>query len=115
MSSFHALFSIGSVAGAALGGATAALEIGARPHLIGVGLLMRVVTLAASSGLIRARADGVRGPAFARSSRPLAGLALVAVCVLFGEGAMADWSAIYLRGTLGVAPWLATTRYTAFR
>ena len=33
-------------------------------------------------------------------TRALLALGLVAVCVVRGEGAMADWSAIYLNGTL---------------
>jgi hypothetical protein len=38
--------------------------------------------------------------------RPLLGLGLVAFCILLGEGAMADWSAVYLRelSSPGMAP-----------
>jgi hypothetical protein len=34
---------------------------------------------------------------------PLAGLGVVAFCILLGEGAMADWSAVYLSQLAGLA------------
>src|SRR3712207_754541 len=53
-------------------------------------------------------------PAFARPTRALAGLGIISFCVLLGEGAMADWSAVYLSGTLGTGPGLAAAGFAAF-
>lgn len=51
--------------------------------------------------LLPAHADAQRaGVAFARPTRTLLALGLIAFCVLLGEGAMADWSAVYLNTTL---------------
>jgi fucose permease len=39
---------------------------------------------------------------------------VIAFCVLLGEGAMADWSAVYLSGTLETGPGFAAAGYAAF-
>jgi MFS family permease len=114
MSSFHAIYSIGSMGGAAVGGVLAGLGIGAEPHLVVVGISMALAMAFAGNWLIPARADTVRGPAFARPSRPLLGLGILGFCVLMGEGAMADWSAVYLRGTLNAGPALSAAGYAVF-
>jgi MFS family permease len=44
--------------------------------------------------------------------RPLLGLGLVAFCILLGEGAMADWSAVYLQQLAG--PGVAPLGYAVF-
>jgi MFS family permease len=38
----------------------------------------------------------------------------MAFCVLLGEGAMADWSAVYLREGVGTGPGLGAAGYAAF-
>jgi hypothetical protein len=62
---------------------------------------------ALAPGLVGDR--GIPGaPLFARPSRRLAALGVIAFCALLAEGAMFDWSGIYLvtqvRTTAGVAP-----------
>lgn len=119
MSSFHAAFSFGGLAGAASGGLVASLEVGIAPHLFGVAVLMAIAAVVAYRALLPASADvsadvAGEGSAFARPTRALVGLGIVAFCVLLGEGAMADWSAVYLRGTLETGPGFAATGYAAF-
>src|SRR5215210_5916568 len=112
MSSFHAAFSFGGLAGAASGGLGASLEVGIVPHLLGVAVLTAVATLPAYRALLPASTDVAgEGPAFARPTRTLAGLGAIAFCVLLGEGAMADWSAVYLSGPLGTGPGFAAAGY----
>jgi len=115
MSRFHALFSLGGLAGAAMGGAAADLGIGPTPHLALVALVVGVAATGSAGGMLPAAADAAPDhPAFARPSRALLALGLVAFCVLFGEGAMADWSAVYLRDVAGAGPGLAAAGYAAF-
>ncbi len=115
MSSFHALWSIGGLVGASVGGALASRSIGTDVHLIWVAAVLGVSAVVASGRLLPAGADsGSRGPAFARPTRALAGLGVISFCVLLGEGAMHDWSAVYLRGTLETGPGLAAAGYAAF-
>jgi len=107
MSSFHAAFSLGGLAGAAAGVA---------PHLAGVAAFSLAAFVLAYGRMLPAGADrGEDGePAFARPTRALAGLGVIAFCVLLGEGAMADWSAVYLSGTLGTGPGFAAAGFAAF-
>ena len=116
MSSFHAAFSLGGLAGAAGGGVVASLGVGLLPHLAGVAVLTAVAVLVAYRAMLPADADkgGDGEPAFARPTRALAGLGIISFCVLLGEGAMADWSAVYLNGPLGTGPGFAAAGYAAF-
>jgi len=116
MSSFHAAFSFGGLAGAAGGGVIASLGVGTLAHLSAVAALCAVAALVAYRPLLPASADAAGGdtPAFARPTRALLGLGIISFCVLLGEGAMADWSAVYLNGTLQTGPGLAAAGYAAF-
>jgi MFS family permease len=114
MSSFHAAFSLGGLAGAAAGGAVASLGIGVMPHLAGVAVLSVASLVLVYRLMLQADGGEGGGPAFARPTRALAGLGVISFCVLLGEGAMADWSAVYLKGTLETGPGLAAAGFAAF-
>jgi MFS family permease len=115
MSRFHALFSLGGLAGAALGGFAADLGIPAPAHLALVALVAGVATAGSVTAMLPAGADAApEHAAFSRPSRPLVVLGIVAFCVLFGEGAMADWSAVYLRDVARAGPGEAAAGYAAF-
>ena len=115
MASFHGFFSVGGLAGAAAGGLLAARGVAPLPHLLGAGLALGAAALAASSWLLPAREPTAgRAPVFARPTRPLLGLGLVAFCVLLGEGAVADWGAVYLRDGLGADLGSAAVGFAVF-
>ena len=116
MASFHAAFSFGGLAGASLGGLVASAGVGPLPHLAAVAALCVVVALVAYRSLLPASADAADegAPAFARPTRALLGLGVISFCVLLGEGAMSDWSAVYLDGTLETGPGFAAAGYAAF-
>ena len=116
MSSFHAAFSLGGLAGAAVGGVVAGWGVGVAPHLAGVSALSLAAFVLAYWRMLPADVDRGEGgePAFARPTRALAGLGVISFCVLLGEGAMADWSAVYLNGTLGTGPGFAAAGFAAF-
>lgn len=117
MSSFHAAFSFGGLAGAASGGFVASRGIGVEPNLLGVAALTAVPIFFAYRALLPADADAGKSddaPAFARPTRALIGLGIISFCVLLGEGAMADWSAVYLKGPLATGAGFAATGYAAF-
>ena len=116
MSSFHAAFSFGGLAGAASGGLIAAAGIGLPAHFSGVAALSALAAVPIYWSLLPAGVDrGEAGaPAFARPTRSLVGLGVISFCVLLGEGAMADWSAVYLRNSLETGPGLAAAGYAAF-
>jgi MFS family permease len=115
LNSFHACFSLGGLSGALVGGLLASHGVAPLPHFVGIALFCLILTLGAARYLLPARADANgSGVAFARPTRALLALGLVAFCVVLGEGAMADWSAIYLNGTLRTGAGLAAAGYAAF-
>jgi MFS family permease len=116
MSSFHAAFSFGGLAGALIGGLVASAGIAPFPHLAVVAALCATAAAVAYRALLPASADAADegAPAFARPTRALLGLGVISFCVLLGEGAMSDWSAVYLDGTLGTGPGFAAAGYAAF-
>lgn len=115
MSAFHGLFSVGGMVGAAIGGLIAQLGIDALPHLLGVALVLAVVVIFATRWLLPVAVDRTsHGPAFARPSRALLGLGVIAFCAVLGEGVMADWSAVYLSHTLNTSAGLAAAGYAVF-
>jgi MFS family permease len=116
MSSFHAAWSFGGLAAAGVGGLLASLGIGPLPHFAAVGALALTAFLFAYRNLMPPGADAAEdgAPAFARPTGALLGLGLVSFCVLLGEGAMGDWSAVYLDTTLGTGPGFAALGYGAF-
>ncbi|MDX6676029.1 MAG: hypothetical protein QOE31_81 [Solirubrobacteraceae bacterium] len=115
LSGLHAAFSLGMLGGALVTGAAAAAGLSPRAHLLSVGILCALASLAIRRALLPADADAVAGgPAFARPSRALARLGAIAFCVLLAEGAIGDWSAIHLAETLDASDATAVAGLAAF-
>jgi MFS family permease len=115
MAGLHALFSVGGLIGAAIGGLVAGALVDARWHLAGASLAVAAVTLAVTPALLRPITEGTAGGAsFALPSRPLLLLGMLAFCVLFGEGVVADWSGVYMRDVTRAGPGLAAAGFAAF-
>src|SRR5579884_112588 len=113
MSSLHGLWSFGSLAGALAATAAAGLAVPTLPFLVGCALLLAAAILVASPALPAARSSG--SPAFAPITRPLLALAIVCFCSFLAEGSVADWSAVYLRRTLGATAVLGAGGFAAFQ
>ncbi len=115
MSSFHALFSIGGMAGAAVGGAIASAGIEPQLHLAGAGAACLVPVALAIPNLIphdhHAFSGGRKGM---RITARLVALAAMAFCFFLGEGAIADWSGLYLRKEAGAGAGTAALGYAVF-
>ncbi|MBA3438609.1 MAG: MFS transporter, partial [Pyrinomonadaceae bacterium] len=115
MSSFHALFSFGGMAGAGVGGVMAHFGVEPLTHLSSVALSAGSAALVASRRLLANERRIInKEPVFARPERSLLGLGVITFCVMFGEGAMADWTAIYLLQTLQTDAGVAAAGYAAF-
>ena len=122
MASFHALFSTGGLVGAAVGGGVAALGLAPLVHFSLVAALFTVTALIVSPHLLTPAEEraGVprppRGTTRALEFRVpgLAALGTVAACIMMGEGAIADWSAVYLRNIRLTSESVAATGYAAF-
>ncbi|WP_437875202.1 MFS transporter [Sorangium sp. So ce513] len=115
MSSFHALYSVGGLAGAAAGGGLAHAGVTPATHLC-LAAVAALVLVALLSGWVRpgVPARDVPKNPFALPPRAMWPLCAIAFLCMFGEGAMADWSAVYLRETLGTTAAFAATGFAAF-
>ena len=116
MSSFHAAFSFGGLAGAVIGGLAASAGVQPLAHFSAVAVLCVLASVVAYQRLLPASADVAEDgtPAFARPTRALLGLGVISFCVLLGEGAMSDWSAVYLSNSLQTGPGFAAAGYAVF-
>lgn len=115
MAGLHALYSLGGLVGAAAGGIAAGRGVGAGAHLLAAGAVVGVATLVVTPALLARQVEGgVGGAAMVRPDRSLLLMGLIAFCVLFGEGAVADWSAVYLRDAVSAGPGLAAAGYAAY-
>lgn len=113
--SLHAAFSFGALAGAVVAGAVAAAGLDPLAHIAIVAGLAAAGAMVASRGLLPADAEPRSdGPRFARPSRRLAALGLVAFCALLAEGAVFDWSGIYIARETGASAGLAPAGLAAF-
>ena len=112
MSSFHAAFSGGGLAGAALG---AALAAAAAAWVMGSAAALASALVAVAWTALRDKAAVMpTGPSLmlpGRASLPLC--AAVLLCMLC-EGAMADWSVVYFRPVAGALRGQAAAGYAAF-
>jgi fucose permease len=123
MSSFHGAFSLGGLAGAALGGALAGAGLGASGQLGIAALTAGFVGIAAmpllgpdAPSASVAHDAGPRRSLFglALPGRRLLGLGVVTAFCFVVEGAMGDWSAIYLDTVAGSGLALASAGYAGF-
>jgi len=128
ISSFHAVYSIGGFIGSAVGGLFARAGFGPGVTFAAVaGLVVLGVAWSARWAYSppageRARSDvGEEEGGGALGSRRERGvpatvlfLGALAFCCLVGEGAAADWSAVYLHDNLGTSAGFAASAYAAF-
>jgi predicted MFS family arabinose efflux permease len=113
--SLHAAFSFGALGGAGCAAAAAAAGMDPLPHLAVTAGAGAATALLASRYLLPAEADAQPGtPLFARPSRRLAALGAVAFAALLAEGAVFDWSGIYMDDEAGSSEALAPAALAAF-
>jgi hypothetical protein len=113
MSSFHGLFSLGGLAGAAAAGLAAHAGVKPLTHVLASAALGIGAVLVAQRGLLTAAPAAGHTPIFVRPSGRLRWLGLLAFAALMAEGAMGDWSGVYLRDWLGATPALAASGFAA--
>jgi MFS family permease len=113
MSSFHGIFSVGGLLGSLVGGVTTAANVSPTLHLSVAAAVLVAATLVAGPFLVRVPPQ--YGPRrLARPDRGTFALSALAFAVLFCEGAVTDWSAVYLGSEVGAAKGLVGAGYTVF-
>lgn len=122
LSSLHAAYSIAGLAGAGIGGLSAALDISPLPTFAATAVVLIAGGLLVGPWLVvpEAPADpGERsGDAPPRSPGQISAviwmLGLLALSGQVGEGAAGDWSAVYLHVNLGTSAGVAASALAAF-
>jgi MFS family permease len=117
MSRFHGMFSLGAMVGAAAGGAVAARSTPLLLHF-GVSATANALAVVLVAPLLVKDVSGTverqhRLP-FNKIPKVLLALSAIGFCILLAEGAMADWTAVYLRQILGAGPGIAAAGYSVF-
>ncbi len=117
LNSMHGFYSVGGLVGAGTGAGAAASDMGPRVHFalvtaLGVGALLWARTAMIVDD--PSAHAGERPPVFALPPWAMVPLGLVVACAAIGEGAMADWSALYLREDLETSPAVAALGFAAF-
>ena len=117
MSGMHGMFSLGGMAGAASGSAVLAAGMGAQTHLLLVTVAMVLVVAVSSTRMLPKVATGNAAGAdhsFRLPRGPLAVLGVLAALGLIAEGAIYDWSVLYMQQELGSPQKQAALAYAAF-
>lgn len=115
LSTCHGMFSLGGMLGAVLGSYLAGLGVSVQMHLMSVSIFMIVVVLLFSKTLLNVEdVETEEGKLFVLPSGALIGLAIVGFVIMMGEGAVADWSAIYIRDYLNGSAAMAGLGFAGF-
>jgi fucose permease len=122
MTSLHACYSLGAILGSLAGGAFAWAGTPALPTLAFGGGAGLVVALALGGWLLPGAGTGnaheVPATGAAGRDRPVwqvvLALGVLAICGLIIEGAVGDWSAVYLHDNLGTTQGFAALAFAAF-
>ena len=114
MSVCHGMFSLGAMIGAGSSGLIASFGVPLQAHLITVALLMVGLHLWLRPVIITLPGGTAGDNGLSIPPRALLGLAFIGFCIMIGEGAIADWSAIFLRKELQAGPFVAGLAYAGF-
>ncbi|MGK5627496.1 MFS transporter [Streptomyces sp. URMC 123] len=112
---FHAMFSLGGIAGALVGSAAAAAGIGVGGHFLVTAVVLALAGAVAMAALLPDPPDAsASGPLLALPTRGLWVPGLIAFCALMGEGVMNDWGAVYLHDVTGSSAGTAAAGFAVF-
>ena len=116
MSSFHGLFSVGGLLGSL--GLGALIKVGLSPVVaaVTISMLLLAISLSQYSSLLPHSAEERRGEStgFNWPHRAVIFLGLMCFIVFLAEGAILDWSAVFLQFNRGFDPALSGIGYAAF-
>lgn len=117
MSRFHGMFSVGGMVGASIGGLLAAHGVLPRMHLAIASVLLLLLSLATAPRLLETDDKITKRSGRLKLRRiptVFFSLTVIGFCMFLSEGAIADWSTVYLKQVLSAGPGLAAAAYAAF-
>jgi MFS family permease len=115
LASFHAMWSVGALCGALLGGWTLRNNYSTGTHYLMV--LIPLTLLSIASYFFMLRIDDEQHESkklFALPDKALMLIGVICLCSTLCEGAMADWSALYYQSVLEDVTVKSTTGFTAY-
>ena len=118
MSRFHGMFSLGGMVGASIGGLIAARGVTPLVHFSLSGIVNALAIFAVTPFLLQTHSGGAESGEhrlpFSKIPAVLFSLSAIGFCILLAEGAMADWTAIYLRQNVHAGEGIAAIGYAVF-
>jgi fucose permease len=114
MSSFHGFYSVGGLVGAMLGAAVIWLGFGRGEGAVALAAVLLGFAVWAAMRLLPAEPSGEGGPRFVLPNRAVIGIGLLAFLCFAIEGAVADWSALFLATVKGASEVAAASGYALF-
>ncbi len=119
MSSLHGFYSLGAFAGAGVGAGFAALDVVPVAHYLVVSTIGLIALFAVKGWLVpdleHEPIPGEEAPSFAIPPRALWVLGMVAFSAAVCEGAIADWSGLYLDDGLKTSAGFAALGFASFQ
>jgi MFS family permease len=115
IASFHGVWSIASLVGAAF--ASILISLGAMPEfrlVLVTGLSLVLIVIFWGNTLETSANADAKKPAFALPDKSLLNLGLIAFCCMLCEGTMSDWSGIYLSKELHLSKGYVNMGYVAY-
>lgn len=114
MSSFHAFYSIGALGGALVGAFIIASGWGDGTGAVAVCILLLALGAMAVGNLLPSERPIDGAPRFVLPNRAVLGLGILAFLCFAIEGAVTDWSALFLTNAKGASPQSAAFGYAAY-
>ncbi|MDB5241991.1 MAG: transporter [Spirosoma sp.] len=130
MSSCHGMWSLGGLLGSGVAGAVIALHVSPPIHVMVMAGLVLLMTFILQPIIAQVPSSSQADPdgetidstagnersqsSFVRPNRDLLLMILIGLALAMGEGAAFDWSAVYLRETLGASNQIAALGFASF-
>ena len=116
MSSFHAMWSLGAGIGAGLGSLLAFYEVGFKNHFSLISIIIFVLALSAAFVPFESQKNKkeANSPFISIPKGSLLPVATITFCASLSEGAVADWSAIFLKSVASLNDGNAALGFTVF-
>lgn len=114
LSSCHGMFSVGLFLGATSSGWVSKLGFSFFWHIVIAGLVVSFIALLIRPIIVTMPDADNDNTGFVFPSKAVLGLGLISACFTMGEGAIADWSSIYLRDVVGSGPFISSLGLAIF-
>jgi fucose permease len=114
MSSFHGFYSVGALAGALIGALVIANGWGDGTGAATACIVLLALAAMAAGNLLPSERPLAGAPRFALPNRAVLGLGMLAFLCFAIEGAVTDWSALFLTSVKAATPVTAAIGYSAY-